>query len=73
MSASLLPFAAICSKASADRAAMSSQTGSPDRLRALWGRAKPSASATTWEVAAVPKNWQPPPDDPQARQPISAA
>ena len=33
----------------------------------------PSASATTWAVAAVPRNWQPPPGLAQARQPSSAA
>ena len=33
----------------------------------------PSASATTWDVAAVPRNWQPPPGEAQARQPSSAA
>ena len=33
----------------------------------------PSASATTCAVAAVPRNWQPPPGDAQARQPSSAA
>jgi hypothetical protein len=27
----------------------------------------------TWDVAAVPRNWQPPPGLPQARQPNSAA
>ena len=33
----------------------------------------PSASATTCEVAAVPRNWQPPPGVPQARHPSDAA
>ena len=33
----------------------------------------PSASATTCDVAAVPRNWQPPPGVPHARHPISAA
>ena len=28
---------------------------------------------TTWDVAAVPKNWQPPPGEAQAWQPSSAA
>ena len=40
----------------------------PDGLaggaRAQWGRARPSASATTCAVAAVPRNWQPPPGEP---------
>ena len=52
---------------------MSSQTGSPDGASALCGRVRPSASATTCEVAAVPRNWQPPPGVPQARQPMVAA
>ena len=30
----------------------------------------PNASATTCDVAAVPRNWQPPPGVPHARQPI---
>ena len=33
----------------------------------------PRASAMTCAVAAVPRNWQPPPGVAQARQPISAA
>ena len=49
----------------------------PDRLTrgasAAWGIVMPRASATTCEVAAVPRNWQPPPGDAQARQPSSAA
>jgi len=52
---------------------MSSHTGSPDGASALWGSARPSASATTCEVAAVPRNWQPPPGVPHARQPAAAA
>ena len=40
---------------------MSSQTGSPEGASALWGSAMPRASATTCAVAAVPRNWQPPP------------
>ena len=52
---------------------MSSQIGSPDGLSALCGSAIPNASATTCDVAAVPKNWHPPPDEPQARHPIAAA
>ena len=53
--------------------AMSSQTGWPDGASAECGSDKPSASPTTCEVAAVPRNWQPPPGEPQARQPRSAA
>ena len=52
---------------------MSSQTGSPEGASALCGSESPSASATTCDVAAVPRNWQPPPGVPQARQPSSAA
>ena len=52
---------------------MSSQTGSPEGASALWGSAMPSASATTCAVAAVPRNWQPPPGVPQARQARAAA
>ena len=33
----------------------------------------PSASPTTCDVAAVPRNWQPPPGEAHARQPSSAA
>ena len=64
-----------CSRcsATAERVASSSQTGSPDGASALCGSAMPSASATTCDVAAVPRNWHPPPDDPHARQPIVAA
>ena len=60
-------------RARAERRAASSQIGCPDGARAEWGRARPSASPTTWDVAAVPRNWQPPPAEPQARQPMSAA
>ena len=59
--------------ARAERRAMSSQTGSPDGASALCGSASPNASATTCDVAAVPRNWQPPPGVPHARQPMSAA
>ena len=52
---------------------MSSQIGWPDGASAECGSASPSASATTWLVAAVPRNWQPPPGEAQARQPSSAA
>lgn len=33
----------------------------------------PSASATTWAVAAVPRNWQPPPGKPPRGSPFAAA
>ena len=59
--------------AAAERLASSSQTGSPDGASALCGSASPRPSATTCEVAAVPRNWHPPPDDPHARQPMVAA
>ena len=52
---------------------MSSQIGWPDGARAECGSARPSASPTTCDVAAVPRNWQPPPGEAQARQPSSAA
>ena len=45
--------------------------GWPDGASAVWGSASPSASAITCAVAAVPRNWQPPPGDAQARQPMS--
>ena len=59
--------------ARADRRAMSSQIGWPEGASAAWGTVRPSASATTCVVAAVPRNWQPPPGVAQARQPRSAA
>ena len=52
---------------------MSSQIGWPDGASAEWPATCPSASPTTCDVAAVPRNWQPPPGDAQARQPSSAA
>ena len=59
--------------ARAERTARSSQIGFPDGASAECSTASPSASATTWLVAAVPKNWQPPPGVAQAWQPRSAA
>ena len=59
--------------ARAERSAASSQMGWPDGASAAWGSESPRASATTCDVAAVPRNWQPPPGEAQARQPISAA
>ena len=35
--------------------------GCPDGASAAWGTVSPNASATTCAVAAVPRNWQPPP------------
>ncbi len=52
---------------------MSSHTGCPDGASAECGSESPSASLTTCDVAAVPRNWQPPPGEPHARQPRSAA
>jgi len=46
---------------------MSSQMGCPDGANAVWPNDMPSASPTTCAVAAVPRNWQPPPGDAQAR------
>ena len=48
------------------RRATSSQIGWPDGASAACGTVSPSASATTWAVAAVPRNWQPPPGVAQA-------
>ena len=47
--------------------------GCPEGPSAEWGSDRPSASATTCEVAAVPRNWHPPPGVAQVRQPTSAA
>ena len=60
-------------RARAERRASSSQTGWPEGASAEWQSASPSASATTCAVAAVPRNWQPPPGVAQAAQPSSAA
>ena len=46
------------------------QMGCPEGASAECGSAMPSASPTTCEVAAVPRNWQPPPGVAQARQSI---
>ena len=61
------------SAARAERRAPSLQMGWPEGASAECGRARPSASATICAVAAVPRNWQPPPGEAQARQPSSAA
>ena len=73
MSFNAKPFCFIATTASADRVAMSSQTGWPDGANAECGTAMPIASATTCDVAAVPKNWQPPPGEAHALQPNSVA
>ena len=52
---------------------MSIQIGWPDGASAECPSDMPSASPTTCDVAAVPRNWHPPPGDPHARQPRSAA
>ena len=57
------PSAGPCRARSAGRTGASAECGSD----------RPSASATTCDVAAVPRNWQPPPGEPHARQPSSAA
>ena len=67
------PRSSRATSARAERRAMSSHIGWPDGASAECGRAMPSASATTWDVAAVPRNWQPPPGVAQALQPTSAA
>ncbi len=72
-SASLMPRSRSDQSASALRRAMSSQIGWPEGASAEWGSESPSASPTTCDVAAVPRNWQPPPGEAQARQPNSAA
>ena len=52
---------------------MSNHAGVPLGESAAWVMASPRASETTWDVPAVPRNWQPPPGDAQARQPTSWA
>ena len=47
--------------------------GWPEGASAVCGSDSPSASPTTCDVAAVPRNWHPPPGEAQARQPTSAA
>ena len=60
------PSCTIRNIARAERAAASSQTDWPDGANALCGSDSPSASPTTCDVAAVPRNWQPPPGVAQA-------
>ena len=67
--------------AAAPAAARRGPSGGPCRARSAGPTAPapsaaasgPSASPTTCDVAAVPRNWQPPPGLAQARQPSSAA
>jgi hypothetical protein len=59
--------------AAPERRAMSRQMSEPEGARAECGNVRPNASAMTWLVAAVPRNWQPPPGEAQALQPASAA
>ncbi len=51
----------IPTSALAERSAMSSQIFWPDGASAACGRLNPRASPTTWDVAAVPRKWHPPP------------
>ena len=73
MSRIFRPRASSASAARAERRAISSQMGCPEGASAECGSDMPSASPTTCEVAAVPRNWQPPPGVAQARQRFSAA
>ena len=73
MSRIRMPRCSIDSTARADRRAISSQMGCPDGASAACVSVNPSASATTCDVAAVPRNWQPPPGDAHARHRFSAA
>ncbi len=59
--------------ARAERFAASSHIGWPEGASAVCGSASPNASPTTCAVAAVPRNWHPPPGLAQARHPTSAA
>ena len=68
-----MPRASSSSAARAERRAMSSQIAWPDGASALCVSDMPSASPTTWDVAAVPRNWHPPPGDAQAVHPARAA
>ena len=72
-SPSVMPRSCQSTELGALRRAMSSQIGWPEGASAECGRVRPSASPTTCEVAAVPRNWQPPPGEAHARQPSSAA
>ena len=65
MSRIFRPRASAAISAAAERRAMSSQIGCPEGASAEWPSDMPSASPTTCDVAAVPRNWQPPPGDAQ--------
>ena len=69
----VVPRFSASSSARADLFAMSSQAGLPEGHRAEWVMASPRASATTCDVPAVPRNWQPPPGEAQVLHPISWA
>ena len=73
MSASVRPASSWVRRARAARRAMSSQTGWPEGDSAACGTVRPSASPITCELAAVPRNWQPPPGEAQVWQSTSAA
>ncbi len=68
-----MPRRSSSSTARADRRAISLQIGCPDGANAACVNVNPSASPTTCDVAAVPRNWQPPPGDAHARHRFSAA
>ena len=68
-----MPMSYMRMMARLERRAASSQMGCPEGASAVCGNDSPRASPTTCEVAAVPRNWQPPPGEAQARQPTSAA
>ena len=67
------PLASDMTSARADLTATSIHAGVPDGDSAECVMARPSASATTWEVPAVPRNWHPPPGDAHALHPTSCA
>ena len=73
MSLSFSPRFSTSTSAFADCTARSVHTGCPDGASAECGSDMPSASPTTCDVAAVPRNWQPPSGEAHARQPRSAA
>ena len=73
MSCDVTPRFSDMTSAFAERRAMSSHAPVPEGDSAPCVIASPSASATTWDVPAVPRNWHPPPGEAQARQPMSWA
>ena len=68
-----MPRSSSARTARAERRAISSQMGWPEGASAECVSDMPSASPTTCDVAAVPRNWQPPPGVAQARQRSRAA